>query len=170
LNAPLSESFAASKTYSSEWNIAMTIKSIVRTIAGCIILIGAMTGLVEAQATRSIAGNWIGNPDIKTPGNLVRMVPMVLSIVDAGVGQNAGSIRFGAPKSCMVALEFSGVDAEQDSWFRVNRSNGGYCDRLQSLDAVVEVRADAAEAVVIRILESGVLWEGTLRLASSKAQ
>jgi hypothetical protein len=148
----------------------MIIKHICRILAGAAILTGALGGLAQAQATQSVGGVWRGSADIATPGNLVRMVPLTLTITQAVIGQKSGSMRFGAPKSCAVTLQFSGLDAEQDSWFRVAASDGGYCLRLQNRDAVVQVRAAGeSDAVSITVIESGISWSGLLRATASQA-
>jgi len=50
--------------------------------------------------------------------------PVTLTIAGAGAGEGAGLIRFGAPKSCTATLQFSGIDADQDFWFRVIGTDG----------------------------------------------
>jgi hypothetical protein len=139
-------------------------------IVAAAVLASVCGGQAMAQSTGALEWSWSGSPDVKTGRRLDKLVPLTLTVANVGAGQSAGSIRFGAPKSCTATLQFSGIDADQDFWFRVIDSDGGYCLRLQNNDAVVEIRPGEAGLVRLNVMESDVLWGGTLNKAASPAK
>jgi hypothetical protein len=134
-----------------------------RMLAGAAVLIGVYGGQALAQSTKPIEGTWSGSQDVRTPNKLDKLVPLTLTIAGAGAGEGAGLIRFGAPKSCTATLQFSGIDADQDFWFRVIGSDGGYCLRLQNKDAVIEIKPVVPGSVRLSVTEPGVFWGGILK-------
>jgi hypothetical protein len=134
----------------------------IRIVVAAAMLGSICAGHGMAEPARALEGKWAGSLDVRTPSRIDRLVPVTLAVASVSAGQGAGTIRFGAPKSCSATLQFSGIDADQDFWFRVIGSNGGYCLRLQNADAVVEVRSGDAGSVGLTVIESGALWGGIL--------
>jgi hypothetical protein len=142
----------------------------IRILVGATVLASICAGNAVAQPIRAPEGRWSGSLDVRTPSRLDKLVPVTLTVASVSVGQSAGTIRFGAPKSCSVTLQFSGVDADQDFWYRVIGSNGGYCLRLQNSNAVVEIKSGKGSSVELNIAETGIFWGGVLSEASLSGQ
>jgi hypothetical protein len=134
----------------------------IRILVGAAVLASIYGGHTMAQSTAVLEGSWSGSLDVRTPNKLDKLVPLTLTVANVGAGQSAGAIQFGAPKSCTATLQFSGIDADRNFWFRVISSNGGYCLRLQNSDAVMGIRPSEAGSVSLKVMESGIFWGGAL--------
>ena len=92
---------------------------------------------VSTTADADLLGAWAGS--IKAPGEAATGLMVVDMRIDrVALGEESGSLHYGSPRHCEIALAYSGQPDKGVYQFALNKSHGGYCDQLQ--DGHVDVK------------------------------
>jgi hypothetical protein len=75
------------------------------------------------EAGQDLPGNWAGS--IKTPAGTLLAVNLTIGKLTPGAKDTR--LHFGAPRSCDLNAEYSGME-ESKAVFSFTNSDGGYCD------------------------------------------
>jgi hypothetical protein len=111
----------------------------------------------ENVIAKQLVGEWAGPATASRPP-----IRFEVSVRQGTIGDEAAQLHYGAPRSCQLTAEYSGIWSEQAA-FGIKNSTGGYCDRLIGGLITMKTDGDGALTFGISLIDGSAGDKGTLR-------